>query len=253
MKILNWRNQILCGDNSRLLAQIPSSTVDLVVTSPPYDDIFAYGGHSWDFDQVSRQIARVLKLGGICVWVVADQVKKGKKTLTSFKQAIDFEKIGLQMHDVMIYEKSGSSFPCANRYMQNFEFMFVLSKGKPKTVNLIRDRPNKYVGKTGGNRRGGVIYREAFGTRFNIWRYSAGLYNSTQDHAAFKHPAVMPEQLALDHILSWSNEGDIVLDPFAGSGTVPKMALKADRQYCGIEINPEYIPLIHYRLNNLFK
>lgn len=148
----------------------------------------------------------------------------------------------------MIYQKSGVAYPDSNRYLQQFEYMFVLSKGKPKTANLIKDRPNKYVGTMGGDHRGGLCKREAFGARFNIWYYPNGKYNSTKDVVAFKHPAVMPEQLCNDHIISWSNEGDIVLDPFMGSGTTAKVARALGRHYIGFEISAEYCDIIRQRL-----
>ena len=241
-------NSIVCGDNVEVLKQIPDQHFDLTVTSPPYDALRAYGGHTWDFDGLSEQLVRVTKDGGVIVWVVADGTVDGSETLTSFRQAIHFSELGMRVHDTMIYEKSGVSYPDSNRYLQVSEWMFVFSKGKPKTVNLLRDRPNKYVGTMGGNHRGGLCKRGEFGIRFNIWRYANGRDNSSKDRSAFKHPAIMPEALAKDHILSWSNPGDLVLDPFAGSGTTLKMAKLTGREYFGIEINPDYVKITEDRL-----
>jgi site-specific DNA-methyltransferase (adenine-specific) len=241
---------IVCDDNVKVLSGLPDACIDLTVTSPPYDDIFAYGGHSWDFNALAAQLARVTKPGGVVVWIIGDQTKNGAETLTSFRQALAFDTLGLRMHDTMIYEKSGVAYPDSNRYLQVVEWMFVMSKGKPKTANLLRDRPNKYVGTMGGNGRGGLCKRNEFGIRFNIWRYPTGRDNSTKDRVAYEHPCVMPEALARDHILTWSKEGETVLDCFAGSGTTLKMARETNRRYLGIEVNQTYVDIINKRLEN---
>jgi site-specific DNA-methyltransferase (adenine-specific) len=245
-----WLDAIVCDDNVKVLSGLPDACIDLTVTSPPYDDIFAYGGHSWDFNALAAQLARVTKPGGVVVWIIGDQTKNGAETLTSFRQALAFDALGLRMHDTMIYEKSGVAYPDSNRYLQVVEWMFVMSKGKPKTANLLRDRPNKYVGTMGGNGRGGLCKRNENGIRFNIWRYPTGRDNSTKDRVAYEHPCVMPEALARDHILTWSKEGETVLDCFAGSGTTLKMARETNRRYLGIEVNQTYVDIINKRLEN---
>ena len=245
----SFLDRVILGDNCEILASMPAESVDLVVTSPPYDNLRTYGGHSWDFAGVASEVTRVLKPGGVIVWVVADGTVKGSETLTSMRQAIHFKDVcGLNVHDTMIYEKSGVAFPDSNRYLQNTEFMFVFSKGAPKTVNLIRDRPNKYVGTMGGNKRGGLCTRAEFGIRWNVWRYANGRDNSSKDRVAFKHPAIFPEALAKDHVISWSNPGDVVLDPFAGSGTTLKAAKELNRRFVGIEINSEYVDICRERI-----
>lgn len=228
---------------------IQNCFIDLTVTSPPYDNLRKYNGYSFDFERTAQELYRITKEGGVVVWVVGDQTFKGSESGTSFKQALYFKEIGFNLHDTMIYEKSGFAYPESNRYAQIFEYMFILSKGKPNTVNLIKDRPNKYVGTMGGNHRGGLCKRGEFGTRFNIWRYNNGKFNSSKDKVAFKHPAIFPEKLAEDHILSWSNEGDLVFDPFAGSGTTLKMAKVNNRKFIGMEISKEYCDIIKERLN----
>jgi DNA modification methylase len=239
-------NKITCGDNCDLLGLLPRGCIDLVVTSPPYDDLRTYGGHTWDFYGVAWQLKRVLKLGGVIVWVGADATKDGSETCTSMEQALFFRRLGLNVHDTMIYMKDAPQFPDANRYGQVWEYAFVLSAGKPKTWNPIEDRKNVSFGRTvaGTNRNVDGTTRKAacfgqaikeIGQRFNVWQYP-----STKGNAETKHPAPFPEQLAKDHILSWSNPGDIVLDPFSGSGTTAKAAKELERQYIGFEINPAY-------------
>ena len=241
------------GDCLEVMKGIPDGSVDLTVTSPPYDNLRSYNGnndlwgeHVWK--AVLAELFRVTKEGGVVVWVVGDATIKGSETGTSFKQALHAMERGFNLHDTMIYEKSGMAFPESTRYHGIFEYMFVLSNGKPKSINLIKDRKNKYVGKVGGNKRGGLCARAEFGARFNVWRYANGRDNSTKDRAAFKHPAIFPESLANDHIISWSNEGDIVFDPFMGSGTTGKMAKLNNRQFIGIELDETYFNIAKERI-----
>ncbi len=246
---------IICGDNCEVMRKMPSESIDLVVTSPPYDDLRTYGGHSWDFYGVAWNLKRLLKPGGVIVWNVADATKDGSETGTSMRQALHFQSIGLNIHDTMIWEKTNPMPGDGKyRYHDGFEYWFVLSKGRPLKVNLLRDKPNASAGKvsTGGgdrrrpnnkaNREGYQWETPEFGFRSNVW-VSANCSSESSDH-----PAPFPEALARDHILSWSNEGDIVLDPFSGSGTTAKMAKHNGRKYIGIEVNPDYVEISKQRL-----
>jgi site-specific DNA-methyltransferase (adenine-specific) len=262
--IKNYLSQIINGNAADVLSQIKSKSVDLVVTSPPYDDLRDYGKDAvWTFDsfkKIAKQLYRVMKDGGVVVWVVGDSVVNGGKTLSSYRQALYFQQIGFSMWDVIIYEKSGTAPPHKNRYFNAFEYMFVLSKGKPKTINIIKDKPNKWANK---QTFGTVTRREKdgsltdkgrktineFGARTNIWRYNNGKGFATKDEIAYNHPAIFPERLAEDHIISWSNEGDIVLDPFAGSGTVAKKCIELNRQWLGIEISEAYCEIAKERIS----
>lgn len=242
-----------CGDNCETMLRMPAESVDLVVTSPPYDDLRTYGGHSWDFYGVAWNLKRLLKPGGVVVWNVADATIEGSETLTSMKQAMHFREIGFNVHDTMIYAKTSFSNPYPNRYHQVWEYVFVFSLGAPKTFNAIEDRKNKNAGRivsptvresdgTLSQRSPKVVAEN--GKRFNIWEIDP----AKQDGARFDHPAIFPESLARDHILSWSNEGDTVLDPFSGSGTTIKMARETGRRGIGIEINEEYCQIAVARL-----
>jgi len=248
------------------MARMPDNFLDLTVTSPPYDNLRDYKGYSWNFERVAEELYRVTKTGGVVVWVVNDATVNGSETLTSFKQAIYFrENCGFNLHDTIIYHKAGFPFPEKTRYNPVFEYMFVFSKGKPKTVNLIDDKLNKYSGRkvarqSGQRQKNGELKENSafrnnkskevklYGVRDNIWCYAIGRGNSTSDDVAFGHPAIFPEKLAQDHILSWSNEGDLVYDPFMGSGTVAKMCIKTNRNYVGSEISREYCELAERRL-----
>lgn len=250
-------NYIDCCDNIVGLKVIPDDCIDLTLTSPPYDNLRAYRGFKWEEEGLIKELYRVTKPGGVVVWIVGDATIRGDETGSSFRQALLFKSVGFKLLDTMIYEKSGCGACGSNKcYIQNFEYMFVFSKGDIKTFNLIYDRENKEVGKqrVNGNRDkftadNGRKYRDietkTLGRRFNIWRY-----NQTAGHDEFskKHPAPFPEQLAADHILSWSNPGDIVLDPFMGSGTTAKMAAENGRRYIGFELSEEYCSLARQRV-----
>jgi site-specific DNA-methyltransferase (adenine-specific) len=242
-------NQIHVMDCLSGLKSIEDKSVDLTVTSPPYDNLREYNGYSFDFENIAKELYRVTKDGGVVVWVVGDATLKGSETGTSFRQALYFKEIGFNIHDTMIYEKNSSTYPAnakSVRYSQIFEYMFVFSKGKPKTINLISDKPNKWAGHKdfSGKLKNPV---PDFSPRNNIWRYTTSFNDKT------KHPAVFPEQLANDHILSWSNEGDVVLDPFMGSGTTAKMAILNNRSYIGFEISSEYCDMANKRIEELGK
>jgi len=252
-------NQIICGDCVEVMKSWPDECIDLTVTSPPYDNLRDYKGYTFDFETIAKELYRITKPGGVVVWIVADATINGSETGTSFRQALYFKDVcGFKLHDTMIYKKKSTIFPDTNRYYQVFEYMFVFSKGTPKTFNLIRDRRNLGFGNAIGHsdrqkdgtlkerRKGKIIPK--LGVRFNIWEYSTGCGNSAQDEIAFQHPAIFPEQLAADHIISWSNPGDIVLDPMCGSGTTCKMALKLGRRFIGIDIAEEYCEIARKRV-----
>lgn len=249
-------NELICGDNVSILKGLDSNSVDLTVTSPPYDGLRDYNGYSFDFEEIAKQLYRVTKDGGVIVWIVGDSTKDGSESGTSFKQALHFKDIGFRLHDTMIWNKGNftDTGSLRVRYGGVFEYMFILSKGKPKTFNPIKDRKNKHAGtlyhgtigqKDGSKRR--VIghnkkYFSEFGQRHNLW-------NATPcKQRQLKHPARFPEQLIVDHIISWSDEGDLVLDPFVGSGTTCKMAKQLGRNYIGIDISQEYIDIAKERV-----
>ena len=254
------KNQVLHGDCLELMKDIPDGSIDLVVTSPPYDNLRTYNGslewgeHVWK--PVIQELFRLIKEGGVVVWVVGDATIKGSETGTSFKQALYFKEIGFNLHDTMIYEKSTALPQNCDRYYPIFEYMFVLSKGKPKTFNpmTVLASNNKRKDKTAHRTKDNKIVvpktgRNEYRRLFNVWRYAVGLGGTTNDKIAFQHPAIFPEKLAHDHILSWSNEGDTVLDPFAGSGTVGKVAQQLNRNCILIEKEQEYVDIINKRLS----
>ena len=255
------KTKLMFGDCTERLQEIPDNSIDLVVTSPPYDNLRSYKDSlNWSFEifqKVAIELKRVLKKGGVIVWVVGDATVKGSETGSSFKQALYFKEIGLNIHDTMIYSKIGPPLS-HNRYEQYFEYMFILSKGKPNTFNGIKDKPNKRHGETAkGSQRSGDILRPLkkrkiaeFGLRGNIWFYDVGKWKTTKDEIAYQHPAIFPDKLAHDHIVSWSNEGDIVLDPFMGSGTTGKQAKLLKRNFIGIECVKEYFRIAEQRIED---
>ena len=250
-------NTIYHGNAKSALKMFPSNSIDLTVTSPPYDKLRKYGDCEWNFkkfEKIAKQLYRITKEGGVVVWIVGDTTVDGSETGSSFKQALYFQKIGFRLHDTMIFEKNTTAYPSGSksvRYTNIFEYMFVLSKGRPKTINLIRDKPNKYTSSWGNaqvrnsddsrQKTDKKIKVHPFGVRNNIWKYQVQGGQITNDKIAHKHPAIFPEKLVYDHIVSWSNEGDVVLDPFAGSGTTLKVARLLKRKFVGVERNKEYI------------
>ena len=256
-------NSIYTGDAAQLLGALPEACIDLTVTSPPYDDLRDYEGYTFDFKPIAAELFRVTKPGGVVVWVVGDAVVDGSETGTSFEQALWFKGLGFRLHDTMIYDSHSVRYPDITRYHQSFEYMFVFSRGRPKTINLIKDHKKRWFGSWGKKtKRGknGVLHKSnsfskanenkdrEFGIRFNIWRYAIGAGFSSKDDVAFEHPAIFPEKLAHDHIISWSNLGDVVLDPMCGSGTTLKMAKQQGRQWLGFDIAEEYVELARLRV-----
>ena len=232
-----------------VLAGFPDACIDLTVTSPPYDNLRIYNGFVFDFEAIAKQLYRVTKPGGVVVWVVGDATINGSETGTSFRQALYFMECGFNLHDTMIYQVAGTGAKGSTlAYWQSFEFMFVISKGQPKSFNPIADHKNKTAGAKNdksnnkNSTRLGIYTTPEFSNRLNVWSYAVGCNNAD-------HPAPFPEALAHDHILSWSNPGDLVLDCFAGSGTTLKMAKELGRHWIGVEISQEYCDLCKKRVD----
>lgn len=252
------KNEVIHGDCLEVLKTLPDGCIDLTVTSPPYDNLRNYNGYTFDFEGIAKELYRVTKEGGVVVWVVGDATIKGSETGTSFKQALYFKEIGFNLHDTMIYQKVNYVPLTHNRYEQSFEYIFILSKGRPNVFNPIMV-PCKQAGKV---EKYGLERRQNHGSNHSMRLYTETEFKATKETKIAPnifsytlgkektgHPAPFPEKLAEDHIISWSNEGDTVLDPFAGSGTTLKMAKKNNRNYIGIEISPEYVEIIKKRLN----
>jgi len=249
------KNQIICGDCLEVMKTFPDKSIDMVLTSPPYDNLRTYKGYTFNFEGIAQEIYRVLKDGGVCVWVVGDATIKGSETGTSFRQALYFKEIGFNLHDTMIWKKTNPIPLTHNRYEQHFEYMLVFSKGSPKTFNPIkipcatkgqirnRKKSNKEEGSAVRNRDEVTITKDKK-IKGNVWEMPVS-------NTKFNHPAIFPEQLAQDHILSWSNEGDIILDPFAGSGTTCMAAKKIGRDFIGIEKEPDYVAIAEARIKSI--
>jgi DNA modification methylase len=243
------------GDCLEVMKDIPSYTIDLTVTSPPYDNLRDYDGYVFDFENIAKELYRVTKDGGVVVWVVGDATIKGSETGTSFRQALYFKDIGFNLHDTMIYQKESPPLT-HNRYEQHFEYMFIFSVDRPRTFNPMMvkkkwmdKRTNKgFRREKDGSTDMGFCSPKRTRIRGNIWKYNIGLGHSAKDRYVFGHPAIFPEQLAKDHIKSWSNPGDTVLDPFLGSGTTARACKDLGRKCIGIEISKEYCDIAVQRL-----
>ena len=239
------------------MSRMPDNYIDLTLTSPPYDNLRNYKGYSFDFESIAKQLYRITKYGGVVVWIVGDATIKGSETGTSFKQALYFKKIGFNLHDTMIWNKGSFSAvgSLKTRYAPVFEYMFIFVKNKIKCFNPIKDRKNKWSGEKRNHimmrQKNGDIIKTSrseikeFGQRFNIWNIPPA-----KNHK-IKHPAKFSEKLAKDHIISWTNERDLVYDCFMGSGTTAKMCLKNNRDFIGSETSKEYCLIAEQRINDL--
>lgn len=253
-----YTNQILNGNCVEIMAHFPNNSVDLVVTSPPYDNLRTYKGYNFPFDEIVSQLYRIVKIGGIVVWVVSDATINGSETGTSLKQALKFMETGFNLHDTMIFQKTNPVPQIyRKRYTNVFEYMFVFSKGTVATHNGIKIpclhaglelKGTTYKNYSKGEQSRGKMANPVKSEKLkgNIWEYVVG--KNAVDQEAKKHPAPFPYQLALDHILSWTNQGDIVLDPMCGSGTTCVAALDSKREFIGIDISEEYCELAKERV-----
>lgn len=251
-------NKIYNENCLETMAKMPDGFIDLVVTSPPYDDLRTYNGYTFEFEPIAKELYRVIKTGGVLVWVVGDATKDGSESGTSFEQALYFKKTcGFNIHDTMIYNKGGQGGAKGSNYAysQSFEYMFVFSKGKPKAINLIKDRKNTdiKIGISSMRKKNGEtkeFYSNGFeySKRTNVWDIKGGYMVGSPDIISFEHPAQFPEDLARDHIHTWSNAGDLVYDCFGGSGTTAKMAHILKRNWILSEISAEYVTIAQKRI-----
>jgi DNA modification methylase len=249
---------------------MPNNFCDMVLTSPPYDDLRAYKGYSFEFEKIAAELFRVLKVGGVVVWVVSDKTVNGSESGTSFKQALYFKEIGFKLYDTMIFQKS--YIPKTHRrYEQAFEYMFVLLKGeKPNAFNPIMQdnlkfgkkksrgkneataRLEKTSASAGVLKSAGTLTKEK-SIAPNVFYYPVGYNLTSKDKITFQHPAPFPEKLAEDQIYSWSDIGNLVYDPFGGSGTTAKMSQLLGRNFVLSEISSDYAQLAEKRLADTFR
>ena len=265
----NNLGKIYHSECTKVLANLKNK-IDLVVTSPPYDKMRKYKGFKFDFRSIARGLADSLKEGGVIVWVVGDQTDNFTESGNSFRQALYFKRLGLKLYDTMIYKKAHAMPMNTDRYSQEFEYMFVFSKGKVNTFNPIKaqtknfkpDKVYDYAKRKSSSSTNDTGIMPAGKSIFmsnrykiigNIWTYRTGYGATTKDKIAFKHSAVYPEKLASDHIISWSNEGDLVLDPMMGSGTTCKMAQSLNRRWIGIDMAEEYCDITKQRVESIAK
>ena len=232
------------------MAGFADGSIDLVVTSPPYDNLRTYNDMPpftfETFQPIARELARLIKPGGVIVWNVADATVNGSETGSSFRQALYFkDECGLNLHDTMIWQKPNYVPLTHNRYEQSFEYMFIFSKGKPHVFSPIKI-PSKHAGAVQTKR---TFYQtsdvntptaahsnravSADKIQPNVWVIATG--------GGIKgHPAQFPLRVSHDHIISWSNPGDVILDPFMGSGTTAIAAERSGRRWIGIERDEGY-------------
>lgn len=249
-------NKIFNESCLETMKKMPDNFIDFIITSPPYDDLRNYNGYVFNFEPIATELFRILKKGGVIIWVVGDKTVNGSETGTSFKQALKFIDIGFRLHDTMIYYKNNPMPTTGNRYHQHFEYIFALSKGKPKTFNPIKEK-TKYKGLANMKNRGkegSLEYKKSVRSDTkkvgNVFFYSIGGGISTKDKIAYQHPAIFPEKLVYDQLITWTNEHDLVYDPFMGSGTTAKVCILNNRKWLGSEISEEYVEIANKRLSS---
>ena len=241
------------------MSRMTNNFIDFIITSPPYDDIRKYNGYRFEFKKIALELKRVLKNGGVIIWIVGDQTENGSESLTSFKQALYFKEIGFRIHDTMIYYKNNPMPQTGDRYHQHFEYVFAISKGKPKAFNPIKEltKYNGMANMKNRGRNGNLFYEKIKRTKEkkvgNVFFYSIGGGISTKDKIAYNHPAIFPEKLVQDQVNTWTNREDIVYDPFMGSGTTAKVSGLLHRNWIGSEISKEYVDIANIRNQSIFK
>jgi site-specific DNA-methyltransferase (adenine-specific) len=251
-------NRIACCDCLDGMARLSDECIPFTLTSPPYDDLRTYDGLAkWDFMAVARELYRITVPGGVVVWIVQEQIIDGSESGATSRQRLAFADIGFRLHHTMVMGKQSGYQFSDKRYGRPLEYAFILSKRAPRYFCPIRDKRNRWAGQTrnksnrnpdGTFDRPGQWTTRPYGVRGSIWFYTTGKHHSAKEAYAFDHPALMPEQMAEDHIMSWTKMGDIVFDPFAGAGTSLKMALLNHRRYLGFEINPRFVEIAKRRL-----
>lgn len=271
-----YKDRIICGDNIKIMQEMPAGCVDLTVTSPPYGEIRDYEGYQWSYQKVAASLLRVTRPGGVCVWVVADQTKNGDMSGDSFMHALEFKRAGWLLRNVLIYVKNRkvAGMQINGDYYNNFEYIFVFTKpGGDVTYHTIADSPRSDTGRAkavtvdgktaykirkGYRNKDGKTYMQVvyvkgydpdYVVRGRVWRYVPTSLKENQYRG--EHPAEFPEQLATDCIASWSNPGDLIFDPFCGSGTTCKMGRKQRRYYCGVDISAKYCELARRRVGSV--
>lgn len=268
VELEEYINKNIHDEAYSIIAQLPDNSIDMVLISPPYVDVYEYhGNYSYYFWGIAEELYRILKPGRVLVWIEGMVTRDFDESDNVYEHIKGFREVGFKRLDTMIYQKKGFGKPeptVRKRYVQSFEFMLILTKGKIKKWNPIKDRKNtcagmKHTGRTIRQKDGSlknnkkeILYYNDYGLRYNIWQYQNSYGHGTRDKIAYNHPAIFPEKMAEDHIRTWSDPGEIILDPFMGSGTTAKMALLNNRKFIGIEKNKKYVEIANSRIEGLF-
>lgn len=261
MNIGKYLNTIIEANCIEVMRSMSDDVIDLTVTSPPYDDLRNYKGYVFPFEEIAKQLLRITKPGGVVVWIVADATIDATETGTSFKQALLFKEIGFNLHDTMIFRKK-NPIPqiYRKRYNNEFEYMFIFSKGVVKTHNPIMVdclhaglelNGTTYKNYSKNDQKRAKLANPVGDKKIkgNIWEYVVG--KKQEDQEAKRHPAPFPCELVRDHIASWTNPDDIVLDPMCGSGTTPRVAYEMGRRFIGIDISHDYCEIARSRVKQI--
>ena len=256
-------NKIICDDNVKFLSTLPENCIDMVVTSPPYDNLRDYNGFQLDLSGVGEQLFRVLKPGGIVAVIIQDSTQDGRKTLTSFRMIVNWcDTIGFGLFENCIYSRQGVEGAWwKKRFRVDHEYIPLFIKGKrPAYFNKEELKiPSKHGGKTmtgaatrnkdGTQQKSRSVYINPMKCRGTIWNYPQCGDGSKLKHL---HPATFPNLLPYDLIQCFCPENGIVLDPFNGSGTTCVAAKSLNRQYIGVDCSQEYCDIAEKRIQQEF-
>ncbi len=269
--MLEFQNRLLAGDCRELLPHFPDESVALVVTSPPYADSrkSVYGGVHPDnyvewFAPIGHELLRVIKSDGSFVLNIKEKVVDGERHTYVLELILALKKQGWKWTDEYIWHKRN----CApgkwpNRFRDSWERCLHFSKSKSFVMNQeavmvptgdwAKSRL-KNLSQTDQTRDASRV-GSGFGKNVSNWVGRDMAYPTNVLHLATQcsnksHAAAFPRELPAWFIKLFSNVGDLVLDPFAGSGTTLLAARELGRDYCGIELKPEYVALAQANLDS---
>lgn len=260
------------GDSKKELKKLPSNSVDLIVTSPPYADQRknTYGGIRPDkyvewFLPISKQLLRVLKPSGTFILNIKEKVIEGERSTYVMELILAMRKQGWLWTEEFIWHKK-NSFPgkWPNRFRDSWERLLQFNKSKDFT--MYQDAVKVPIGDWAkgrlknlsetDQRRDNTKNGSGFGKNVSNWLGKETVYPTNVLHLATEcnnknHSAAFPEELPEWFIKLFTKEHDTVLDPFMGSGTTVLVANRMIRNSIGIEIVPEYYKMVKSQVKSV--
>ena len=266
---MNFMNQILKGDCESVLKNLPDNCVDLIFTSPPYADQRSqtYGGIKPDdyvhwFIPKAAEFFRILKPTGTFVLNIKERVVKGERHTYVIELILEMRKQGWLWTEEFIWHKK-NSYPgkWPNRFRDNWERL--LQFNKQRKFNMYQEAVMVPVGDWAKDRLSNLSETDklrdeskvgsGFGKNISNWVGRKKVYPNNVLHMATEcsnrnHSAVFPLDLPSWFIKLFTESGDVVLDPFVGSGTTAVASIQLGRNYIGIDNKLEYVEISRERI-----